>query len=62
MNYTSKYNKLMENNTRFVDSRNWVWKEGTLEKVRQKVLIPSYKVSKYAIYNITLLYINCENC
>ena len=52
----------MENNTRFVDSRNWVWKEGTLEKVRQKVLIPSYKVSKYAIYNITLLYINCENC
>ena len=35
----------MENKTRFVDSRNWVWKEGKLEKGRQKVLTPSYKVS-----------------
>ena len=53
----------MENTTRFVDSRNWVWKEGTLEKGRQKVLNPRYKVStRYAIYNITLLNIICEIC
>ena len=64
MNYASKYNKHMENNTRFTDSRNWVWREGKLEKGSQKVPTPSYKIStRYEIYNmVTLLYIICENC
>ena len=54
----------MENNTRFIDSRNWVWSEGKLEKGSQKVPTPSYKIStRYEIYNmVTLLYIICENC
>ena len=40
-------NKFMENEIRFVDYRNGVWKEGELDECSQKVLTTSYKINKY---------------
>ena len=47
INYTSKTNKLIEKEVRFVVTRGRYWGEGGLDKSSQKLQTTNYKISMY---------------